>query len=537
MWPEAPSRAESHSAPDANALAAALQSPEAYPENPPSIELRETHISWVFLTPTHAYKLKKPVKFSFLDFSTPRQREVACWAELTLNRRLAPDVYIDVWPIRRTSDGGVRVGPGRGEVLDHVVVMRRLPEHLLMHHRLATGTVTAADIRRVAQRLASFYRTARRDETVARYATPASIRANVADNLEQLLRWPDVLGCGLLRRLESAQLQFPALYAAWFERRIGAGWVCEGHGDLRPEHICLSEPPVAFDCVEFALAFRAGDVLNDVAFLAMELEYEGREDLARCLLETLEDEYPGVVEQPLLAFYKAYRALVRAKVSLLRAAQEQQPAARRRHWAQAVRYAELAARYDADYHRPFVLAIIGPSGTGKTTLAYELARTLGAPVLRSDVVRQRLTRRREPQAGYESGIYRPEVTKQVYRRLVAEAIHWASVHRTTVLVDATFAHRARRQQLRTAARSAGVPCGFLYCRLPAHQAARRVVQRLQAGTDISDARPDIVSRQYENFALAPDLARSDVVAIDTATPVHDATQDALAAIRRLLRIC
>ena len=533
MWAEAPTRAESHAREEIPGLVRALLDPSAYPDQPPSVELRETHISWVFLTPDRVYKVKKPVRYSFLDFSSLAKRKTACQAEVTLNRRLAPDVYLGIWPVQRDAAGRVRVGDVGGETIDYAVVMHRLPEDRMMHRMVREGRVTVDQVERLAEVLADFYRRARRGPELARYATAEAIRQNAADNLEHLLRAPDLFGCELLRRLESAQLQFPTLWSDLFTARLRTGWVCEGHGDLRPEHICLTDPPVVYDCVEFSEAFRAGDILNDIAFLAMELDDAGRHDLADAFVRAFAARYPGVLDEALLAYYKAYRALVRAKVALLRAAQEPDRQAERDR-LRALRYARLAASYDAAYHRPLVVALIGPSGTGKTTLAYELAGALGAPVVRSDVVRHQLAGRRDPDAAYDEGIYAPAFTRRVYEELIARAIGWAKRNRTTVLVDATFARRWQRDMLRSALRREGVDYCFLFCAVPPSTAVQRVVARRAAGLDISDARPDIVSRQYAFFALAADLARRDVFRLDATAPPEQLKRQAIAALRTVV---
>ncbi len=534
MWAEAPLRAKPHTREPNSELLRALLDPASYPDRPASIELRETHISWVFLTPKLVYKVKKPVRFSFLDFSTLQKRRQAAEAELRLNRRLAPNVYLGVWPIQRDRTGRIRVGNVGGETIEYAVVMRRLPEDRMMDRLLAAGRVQMRQIDQLAELLADFYRSARRSERLDQYAEPQAVRANAADNLEQLLRNPDLFGCDLLRRLESAQLQFPTVRSDVFQRRLREGWVCEGHGDLRPEHICLTEPPVVYDCVEFSEAFRAADVLNDLAFLAMELDAAGHPQLAERLIGRFARRYPGVLDRPLLAYYKAYRALVRAKVALLRAAQERDPTAAQRDRSTARRYAELAAYYDHAYHRPLIVAVIGPSGTGKTTLAYELAGAVGAPVLRSDVVRQQLAGRRDPDAAYEAGLYAPSFTRRVYQELLRRALRCARDWRTSVVVDATFAHRWQRDALRRAARESNIEYCFLYCAAPATVAIGRVAARRARGTDISDARPEIVTRQYALFALASDLTRSDVWRLDAAAPLEQLRGQAVEALRAVV---
>ncbi len=504
-------------------LVEALLKPSAYCHHVTDVELRETHISWVFLTDDRVYKVKKPVRFPFLDFSTLERRRRACEAEVVLNRRLAGDVYLGVLPVQRLADGRICVGEQGGETIDYAVAMKRLPAERMMDWLLDRRRVTASDVRRLARRLVEFYRTARRSPEFARYATREAIEENVRDNLETLMRRPDVFGCELLRRLESAQLQFVWMWEHLFEDRIAAGYVCEGHGDLRPEHICLIDPPAIYDCVEFSESLRVNDVVNDLAFLAMELDLAGEADLAEALFEEYRRASGDFVPRPLVQFYKAYRALVRAKVSLLRAAQ-QPPEAAARMLERARDYAWLAASYDAEYHVPLAIAVIGPSGAGKTTLACELAGRIGAMVVRSDAVRQKLAGRREPDAPPETGIYAPAMTRRVYEALVRDAEYQVRENRTTVVLDATFSSRSQRELFRRCASACGMPYAFLYCDVPPEVAMRRVVDRRSRGVDISDARPEIVARHYTLFAIARDLTRPDVWRVDATDATSAVTQ-------------
>ena len=287
--------------------------------DPRAVELIETHISWVFLTDRFAYKLKKPVHFSFLDFSTVAKRHRACLDELRLNRRLAGDVYLDVLPIGQRA-GGDFVWGDRGEVVDWVVKSRRLPDAACLQKHLVRGQLAGRAVDALAQFLADFYRqqpplTLRPEQTRSRLVQ--WIRDNQGDLSECV---PDEIH--RINAIHAGQLRYVATHIALLDSRVCDGRYIEGHGDLRPEHVYLLPQPVVIDCIEFSSELRGVDIVDDLSFLAMECDRLSRPDVGACILQT----YRTVVgDQPpasLLAFYKSYRACVRAKVNALRATQE-----------------------------------------------------------------------------------------------------------------------------------------------------------------------------------------------------------------------
>ena len=364
-----------------------LARPEAYPHRPDRVEQIQTHISQVFLAGSHVYKLKKPVKFDFLDFSTRAAREQACREEVRLNRRLAPDAYLGVLPVVRGADGSFRWG-GEGEVVDWLVEMRRLPTELTLeslHHR---GELQPADIDRLAGTLVRFYRSLP-PLTVTPQSYIAQCTAHVRGNFRELLAVKHHLPRGMVERVHGFQLQLLLLRSALFAERAGAGRIVEGHGDLRPEHICLSDPIAIFDCIEFSPDFRQLDVADELAFLAEECDCLGADWVGPQLLRAYQDQSGDRPPAVLLDFYKSYRACVRAKVAALRADQLEGPAHEAAAY-EARQHLTLADRYATPWIRPLVIAVGGLAGTGKTTLATAIADALGAELLRTDVIRQEL---------------------------------------------------------------------------------------------------------------------------------------------------
>lgn len=291
-----------------------LSSPRAYPGFEGEVDVRETHMAWVFLAGDRVYKLKKPVEYRHRDCHFLRDREVLCHEEVRLNRRLAPQVYLGVAALRLDPAGRL-VLDGEGEVVDWLVVMKRLPEHLMLDVALSRGNVTGTMVTRVARRLAAFYRGLepvempaetyrdrfqreldRNREVIAdsRFSLASDGVTSMLDRLDRLLEEePDLLG-----------------------DRPRQGRIVEGHGDLRPEHVCLSDPPVVIDCLEFSRPLRLVDPFDELCFLGLECERLG----AAWILERLVGECARALQdrpdKRLLAFYTAYRACLRARLSL-----------------------------------------------------------------------------------------------------------------------------------------------------------------------------------------------------------------------------
>ncbi len=323
-------------------LVQGLSDPGAYPHRVLAVELGETHISWLFFAGERVYKVKKPVRFAFLDFSTPALRQRACEEEVRLNSRLAAEMYLGVVPLVRGPGGHWRVG-GSGEALEHAVCMKRLPATRMLNALLVRGVIDNDLIEHLAQVLAGFHATADRGPEIARYGALEALRANVLANLEEL--GPFAGGPALSKALHGFLLwrarSFLEGHAELLERRVAEGRIRDGHGDLHAENICALEDGrlLIYDCIEFNPALRAGDVACDLAFLLMDLEQRGYPGFAAFLARRYGELAEDAELELLLPFYKAYRAAVRAKVALLGAPADPAAAAR------AARYLHLAAGY------------------------------------------------------------------------------------------------------------------------------------------------------------------------------------------------
>ncbi len=468
-----------------------LSQPENLPSATRSVELIETHISWVFLADDHVYKLKKPVAFEFVDFSTTDLRRQACDDELRLNRRLAPDVYLDVLPVYHDPQGKPTWQP-LGDPIDWVVHMRRLPADKMMDHAIRAGRINDRDCEAVSKMLSKFYRSAPPLEIVPgeyRRRVESHVRANHQDMTAAARRLPEPL----VKRITASLLRTLKLEPAMFDARVNAGRIIEGHGDLRPEHVCLIDPPVVFDCVEFSRDFRTIDIADELSFLAMECDFLGAGSIGQRLIDQCTTMLGDDVPPRLTRFYKAYRACVRAKVAALRSIQLDADAAKTAH-AEAEAYLRLADECAGRLTRPLILVVAGRAGTGKSTLAQALSKELMAELVQTDAVRRELFGASDQPADYGEGNYTPENRDRVYHEL-GQRVGRHAASGLTVIADGTFLSRSSRQTIRTAAQHHNATLAVVHCECPEAVARGRIADRLEEGTDLSEARPELHAQQ------------------------------------------
>lgn len=479
----------------------------------------ETHISWVFLGERDVYKIKKPVDFGFLNFSTLEKRREACEAEVRLNRRLAPDVYLGVIPLTRVD--GALARDGEGEPVEYVVHMRRLPDADRLDTRLATGRLDRDDLDRIIERIADFHADLAPDEASARWADPEAIARHVEENFAQTA---GAIGAYLsaeeARELRDWQREVLATRSDRFRARAERGRVREGHGDLRLDHVYLDAAGKVriLDCIEFNERFRHADVAADLAFLSMDLAFAGRADLGERVLATYARCTGDYDLYRVIDFYESYRAFVRAKVSgLLADDRGASPAAREKARAQARRYYLLAlAKERRSLLPPMLVAVGGPIAAGKSTVALRIADALDAPLLESDRLRKQRAGKAptEPLDGARfEGAYAESATTDVYQALLEGADAVLASGRP-VVIDASFRSASMRASARELAARHGVPFGLVECRVPEETLRARLLAR-EGQSLVTDARADLLEAflaRYEPFAA--DEADA-VLALDT----------------------
>lgn len=475
--------------------------------------LIETHISWVLLDGVHAWKFKKPVRLSFLDFSELATRRRLCEAELQLNRRLAPTLYLDVLPI-----GGTPTSPevgGTGPAIEYVLRMKQFAAGALMSERLAAGTLRPHHIDQLAQCLALFHAQAGKASADSPHGTPQRIVQSAMDVLTGLTQQGHGQACATLQAWLAPQAM--ALHAIWINRHA-SGCIVEGHGDLHLANVVILDDEVtAFDCIEFDASLRWIDPFNDIAFLIMDLMAHGRSDLAYRFLSAYLDASGDHEGLPTLHYYLVCRALVRAMVAGLPGAQVD--AAEQTGTAEQARapghkpdYMDLALRLTQPM-RPRLLITHGVSGSGKSYQTQGLLEAAGAIRLRSDVERRRLPVCSDVGVDADTDTaqrYSAAATQVVYGRLHALAEVALSAG-YPVIVDATFLRQAERARFQQLAQTMSVPFHILHCDAPVGTLRQRIHTRLARGDDPSQADEAVLTKQLQTQdPLTPDELRSTI---------------------------
>ena len=501
----------------------------------------ETHISYVLLTGAHAYKIKKAVEFPFVDFRTLDARRLFCEQELRLNRRLAPGLYVDVVAITGTEHAPAL--NGGGPAIEYAVKMREFPQDALASALLERGELATADIDALARTIADFHQAIHVATPEGGHGTPAGILRLALQNVAEI----DRLATSEADHMRVAQLR------AWTERehslredvlqrRLEQGFVRECHGDLHLGNIArVHDELVVFDGIEFNDELRWIDTMSEIAFTVMDLEDRGRADLAHRFQNAYLERTGDYAGLGVLSFYLVYRALVRAKVTLLQAAREERSAATSMSQGEcatsvsrgeraasmsrgqcaasmsqeASDYLALAAKY-AGFARPALIITCGLSGSGKTTVSQALLERIGAVRVRSDVERKRM-RGMSPlsrsSGDVDEGLYAPAETRATYER-VRELARTIVEAGRTVVVDASFLRRSQRESFRALAAELGVPFGLLALEAPQATLRERICKRRAANSDASDADLAVLAHQIATYE--PLTADERVCAIDGA---------------------
>jgi aminoglycoside phosphotransferase family enzyme/predicted kinase len=536
-------RVQNENTMDQARLVAALANPARFGPACTSVTVLETHISYVLLTGKHAYKLKKAVDLGFLDFTTLASRRFFCEQELRLNRRLAPELYLDVVAITGTIDEPVI--DGKGPVLEYAVKMREFPQDALASRVLDRNELGVADIDMLAAKVAAFHATSQKAAADSTFGAPETILRAALANCKSLLA--GAASPAERRTIEAlhtwTEREHAARNAAFRGRREG-GFVRECHGDLHLGNIAVIDGEVTiFDCIEFNEQMRWIDVMSEVAFTAMDLQDRGHAELAHRFVNAyleLTGDYAGL---SVLRFYLVYRALVRAKIALLRAIQLPPGEARAPLYAERDGYLRLAEAY-ARSPEPAILITHGITGCGKTTLSQALLEQIGAIRIRTDVERKRLhglapTARSD--AATARMLYGADATRRTYDHVLHLAASVAAAG-FVAIVDGTFLRRWQRDRFRRLAAELGIP--FVIVAFSASEGVlrRRVAERARRGTDASDADVAVLEHQLgvrQSFG-ADEVG--DIVTYDAAAPLADARSphawsaviDRIGALRRVL---
>ncbi len=478
-------------------LIEALKQPAAYPHPATAIREIQTHISTVLLTGDYAYKIKKPLDLGFLNFASLADRKRFCEEELRLNRRLAPQLYLDV--VAFTGSPDAPAFDGDGEAFEYAVKMRQFDQDGLLDRVLNRGELTLEHMEEIADRVTRFHAEAATADDSMPFGTAEAVYAPMAQNFEQLA--PLITDPEQKAQLERLEAWTAARYAELeplLTARKQAGHIRECHGDMHLGNMAFVDGDIAiFDGIEFNDYFRWIDVMSEIAFLVMDLDDRGAHAHARHVLNRYLERSGDYEGLRLLRFYQVYRAMVRAKVSSIRLSQGGLSDDEREQILAAYQsYANLAEHYTS-LNKPAVAITCGVSGSGKTTVSQAMVDQLDAIRVRSDVERKRLfdlPAEADTKSGMNAGIYSPEASARTYTRLhdLARVIAESGF---LAVADATFLKKEQRQPF--AALAGSLECPYLVLDIEAEpdELRRRITSRAEAGTDASEANLDVLEQQ------------------------------------------
>lgn len=498
-----------------------LQNSALYDHPVDQFEVIETHISWVLLTGQYVYKIKKPVDFGFLDFSTLEKRRFYCEEELRLNRRLAPQLYLEVVTINGSEEQPEL--NGKSSIIEYAVKMRQFPQSSQLDHMLEQAGLDNAIMDKLADKVARFHLTSTSVDLDSVYGDIKHISQPVLENFTQARACiDDPVMVQRLNKLEQWSQQQLAVLTPFIELRKAQGYIRECHGDMHLRNIALwQDEIVLFDCIEFNKNFYWIDVMSEIAFLVMDLEDRQQGELAQHFLNRYLEITGDYIGLQVFLFYKVYRAMVRVKVAALRCAQEEATSdIFKQTWLELQQYINLAEEYIRP-GTPCLIINFGLSGSGKSVGARLLAEKLPAIQLRSDVERKRLFNvaiNDEVDATKEHMLYSSNATQQTYARLVDIARCLLEVD-YSVIIDAANLKQWQRQLFIELARSVRVKHFIVAYHADESVLRQRVVERAQRNDDVSDATTEVLQNQMQSYEALTDEERLITIEIDTGQPL------------------
>jgi len=495
-----------------SALIEQMQKPEFYPHPiPEPIQLIQTHVSYVLLAGDYAYKLKKAVNFGFLDFSSLEKRKHFCEAEISMNRAIAPELYLEVVPILEIEPGKFNL-VGEGKAVEYAVKMRQFPQENLFSELFAAGKLTEKNIAELGNTVAEFHAQAISNDRITSFGEIEMIRAAFDENYQQTEKY---IGIAQTKEQFAATKKYSNDFFAekkeLFKQRRDNNKIKECHGDLHLRNICLWQNKIQlFDRIEFNEPFRFVDVMYDVAFAVMDLDARGRSDFGNIFLNTYIEQTGDWEGLQVLPLYLSRQAYVRAKVtSFLLDDPNIPPEVKADSKKTAADYYRLAWEYTKSKQGKLFL-MSGISGSGKTTVARELAKKIGAIQIRSDAVRKHLAGIGLEEKGGED-LYSLEMNQKTYDRLLELGIILTAIG-FPVILDAKYDLISLRENAKVLAESNNIPLQILHCSAPIDILKERLSQR----SDISDATPDLLAKQQAKTEPFTPKEQKYVIEIDTS---------------------
>lgn len=478
-----------------------LSDPSIYPHQPRSVQVVQTHISIVFIAGDLVYKVKKPVDFGFLDFTTLEKRKYYCRQEVILNSRFSEKLYLGVVSIYRGPKGLNFVG--EGQEIEVAVLMRRVPEDRLMINMLKNEQVTGETLDRLADRLAYFHSLSETGPHVASFGSPMVIYQNLKENFDQTYPF---IGRTIDQNVheKTATLAFKFLrdHGDLFRSRMEKGFIRDCHGDLHLDHVIILDGIMLYDCVEFNDRFRYGDTAADIAFLLMDFDFRGYPAFAERIAARYALSSGDQDVLKLLGFYKSYRAFIRGKViGFTLDEPEIREIEKKKAIKEARDFFRLALSYLEPPPAPALIITCGLMGTGKSFIAAKLGNRLGIEPIRSDSLRKEiygLPIFQHELDKFGEGIYTTEATERTYAALLEKADKLLSQGRSVIL-DASFGKYAHRQRARNLAQRLHASFKILYCIASDNTVKKRLDQRAKIKNEPSDGRWEIYFEQKASF--------------------------------------
>jgi len=502
-----------------------FNSPSFYPHHPETIQQIQTHASYVFIAHPWVYKIKKPVNFGFLDYSTLTKRRHYCFREVELNSRLCADIYEGVVPIFREGDT-LRMGDILSEddnidqADEYAVKMWYISDENFLKQKVFNNDVSNSDIDRISNKLKYFYINQNPDDSILEWGQINHIKVNTDENFEQTSSF---IGHLIPSFLHDVIKEFTNRYFErnedLFDKRIANNRIVDGHGDLHLEHIHITDDNVCiYDCIEFNERLRYQDLANDLAFLAMDLDFHGRPQLEHRLISNMARHLEDDELFRLMDFYKCYRAFVRGKVTGIQLQDADFPTEERKnHEATARQYFNLAGRYAVLGSKPVAIIVMGRIGTGKSTVRKKLSRLFGIPAYSSDRIRKLLAGLPPEQASPQeihSYLYSQEMSEETYEKLYEKSIEELKHHRSVVL-DATFSRREKRLDLVKRLDHAGYPYFFIEMKSSDPVIKKRLKYREEAENVVSDARLENFENLDAIYQKPTELKGDQLIEINT----------------------
>jgi aminoglycoside phosphotransferase family enzyme/predicted kinase len=504
-----------------------LSLPSSYPHSPVQIEHIQTHASDVFMAPPFVYKIKKPINLGFLDFSTLEKRRYYCEKEVELNARLCSSAYLGIEEISLRKG---MLGLGKGDqTIEYAVKMNMLPEKYFLQNLLKENKVLESDFIRIANKLADFYKDQKSGEEIRECGLSKNIKINIDENLSLS---KDFIGETISPAAYSGIKFYNDCFfenkSDLFRVRMEQDLIKDCHGDLRLEHINFcSEDICIFDCIEFNERFRYIDIASDIAFLAMDLDYNGYYRFSNFFVTEISETMKDNTIDDVLDFYKCYRAFVRGKVESIKALESEVPTNERELAVnKAESYFKLSLKYALFGSIPVIIVTFGVIGSGKSTLAEMLSEELSCEIVSSDILRKKISgipSKERKYEEYDSGIYSKDITERTYQELFDRAEE-ITKNGSPVILDASFSKRKWRESIIKRAESLDTPLYFLQTYAPKDVIEQRLLRRERQEISVSDGRLEIFDRFIREFEEPTELSRKNLITIDTTKPLLDSME-------------